>query len=82
VRSYSRVVSSPWTNTCFFEQPIGHLREALAERDDVMPLSFLLPGVILVLPERLVATENFVTGVPVGRDLVSAFWPTNPIIES
>jgi hypothetical protein len=32
--------------------------------------------------ERVVATENFVTGVPFGSCLVSAFLPMKPMIVS
>ncbi len=42
-----------------FDEPIGQLREALAESDHVVPLSFLLPGVILVLPGALGGDREF-----------------------
>jgi len=40
-------------HVCAFHEPIGRLCEALAERDDVVPLTLLLSGVILVPPGLL-----------------------------
>jgi hypothetical protein len=69
-------------NVSALREPFRQLREAFAERDHVMPLRPFLPLLTLVLPGLFVATENFVTGVPFARYLVSAFLPIKPMIES
>jgi hypothetical protein len=45
-----------------FREPIGYLREPLAESDHVVPLRFLLPSVILVLPTALGSDGEFRDG--------------------
>ena len=66
VRLYSRVVSSPWTKTCApFGEAVGHLGEALAEGDDVVPLGAVFPLVVFVLPGFLSGDAEFEDGCAV-----------------
>lgn len=48
----------------------------------LMTESFVLKIQVVWLVDLGGATENFVTGVPLARYLVSAFSPMNPMIES
>jgi hypothetical protein len=58
-----------------FDKTADHLVIICSKAHDVVPLCSLLPLVVLVLPDFLVATLNLMTGVPFGSCLLVASLP-------
>jgi hypothetical protein len=69
-------------DVCAFGQSWSALREPLRVTNDIVPLRFVFHSPLSSFQERVVATENLVTGAPFDSCLVSAFLPMYPMIVS
>ncbi len=50
---------TPHENVCAFNEAVGHLLEAFAEGDDIVPLGPVFPLVVFVLPGFLGSDAEF-----------------------
>jgi hypothetical protein len=65
-----------------FDQTAGYWFKAFAMADNVVPLRLPFHSFFSRFQDFFVAIENFTTGVPMGKNLVLAWLPTKPMIES